>query len=215
MKVATFMSLFISILLLTAGCSGSTGSHAVDGKTQTDSADSSTKTRMEVDRDGRPKRIPDPRGKDFQAKMVYSSPAAKEAPRYDSATYVNPGPLSLLESTLHQVQPTDIDDNAPTPWFDGKINYIVSIKNVVDEWIGIDSIAFPDNRFETSLRSSWFPSEVFTFIDMVCDTPYVEDDYRIVVYFMDNKYPPQVLHINLHSDYAKLRAEKTRQYGHD
>lgn len=197
----TISALAVSIMLLslpacTGGGGSSTSEESAHGKSSGDSWS-----------DGRPEKKPDPRGEGFKAKVIYSSADAINAPAYDSATYVN-RPVSLLYSYLQDVVPTDIDDCGAAPWFDNRNCYTLAIKNMSDDYFGIDSIALPDNRFEANLRCSWLIPSVFTFIDLVCDTVYSHPDYRLVVYYSDKKYAPQVLHVNLHPDFNRLRAEK-------
>ena len=149
---------------------------------------------------------PDPRGKGFRAKILYSSKRAKATKPYNSIYRCNYGPLHILSSHISKPVPVEIDDCGATDWFDGKKNYILSILNTTRHPLGIDSIEVPDDKFEINLRSSWFSG--ITFIDMVCDTGITYPDYRLIVHFLDHMYAPQVLHVNLHPDGNILRAKK-------
>ena len=204
----TISALAVSIMLLSLpACTGGGGSPEsgqatnVHVGTGTQGQDAKPERKRGMD--------PDPRGEDFKAKIIYNSPKAKAVPPFDPATYVNNGPMRLLASWNPHTQFVDIDDCGASRWLDGtRKDYCISIWNGTDDYLGIESIEVPDSRFEVSVRKTWYKSSAWTFIDMVCDTVYSEPDYRIIVNFKDDMYPPQALHINLHPDINRLRAEK-------
>lgn len=107
-----------------------------------------------------------------------------------------------MASNVSDIIFVTINDCAPVPWWKNtdKKQYMLPIYNNTNDFIGIESIEVPDSLFDTSLSLSWFPSSAFVYIELISEKAVYMPDYRLVINFMDDKYPSQVIHVNLHSD---------------
>lgn len=138
---------------------------------------------------------------DNGVKVVYSSPM--------DADTSGEGPLALLDPLAHDFNPVDIATiGAQSDGENGK-KYQVSLIGQGSEEVTIESIILPDERFEVDWSgiTKYKPGVLSTFT-LKSKKAVKLDDYRFILTYKGDKYPPQTFHINLHPDINKLRADR-------
>ena len=137
--------------------------------------------------------------------IVYSSQEAIKAHKYTGSTEKKV-PLTLIDPYNHSVTPVSMADIGASPMPDGKgVYYMVNLLNQSQDTVSIESLRLPDARFSAQWTGlvKYIPTLFSGFI-LKADKGVKLDDYRFVITYKDNKYPPQTFHINLHPDEKKL-----------
>lgn len=140
---------------------------------------------------------------------IYDSPEAAAAPEYIAGKEIE-GPLALIESYNPNMTPTDIDFVAMWNYNKGKVAKPM-LMNVSQDTIEIESIRFPDSRFEAKFGTRKLIPRLAMGLELYADTTYTIKDYRFIVTYRDKKYPDQTFHINIYPSKDALNAAKAKR----
>ena len=66
----------------------------------------------------------------------------------------------------------------------------------------IDSFEFPDTSFKVRAGLPFYGDRYLSWVKLESDRPVNIKDYRFIINYKDNKYPPQTIHVNLYPDQA-------------
>lgn len=169
------------------------------GVNETETADSS-----EAATEISPVRIP------AGLKVEYSSIDALNASAYDSTAEWG-SPLALGDGLANSMNGFPIVDVGAYP-DNGKMIYDILIVNQSSDTVTIETIKLPGNSMEVNWegRLTYKPG-LLGKIQLRSDSAINSDDFRFILTYKDNKYPPQTFHINLRPDIHKLIAEREAQ----
>ncbi len=143
----------------------------------------------------------DPEGE--VVKPVYSSAVAIAAPDYSHAEPFN-GPFGLVDYR------TDMENHIDLyPYREaGGIFYLPHFSNLSDDTVHVKEMHFEDNRLDAYWRGNGiidpdiFACGPWLRVDSVFD----KDNYKMVLVYENDQYPPQTFYINFHSK-AKTSTE--------
>lgn len=105
--------------------------------------------------------------------------------------------------------PTAIDHAVPTKNGD-KWMYVLMWRNPSKEdTVFIKSVEFQDDCFDIqwNARDHYIP-ELSSGCWLWTDSVVAKKDYKIIITYQDQKYPPQVFHVNFYPDMASYNEEK-------
>lgn len=142
--------------------------------------------------------------------IEYSSAEALNAPTYHPDAEWG-SPLALQDGLTHTL------DGFPCvelgAYSDGdKMIYDVLLINQSTDTVTIQSIKLPDSSMEVNWNGSkTYKPGLMSIFKLVCDSAITRDDYRFILTYKGDKYPPQTFHINLRPDVLKLIAEREAQ----
>lgn len=147
--------------------------------------------------------------------IEYSSVDAINAPAYDpNAEWGSPLALNdPLGSTMDGCP--IVDDGAYSANADGiypgdetKV-YDIFLVNQSQDTITIKTLHLPDASFTVKWNGlQTYRPGVLSMFKLLCDSAVSVDDYRFVVTYEGDKYPPQVFHVNLRPDMWKMKEER-------
>lgn len=145
-------------------------------------------------------------------KIVFSSPLAASAPDFDSASVAS-GPLTLLDTGKkfidHRIDAVLIADVGARRNGD-YMQYGATFMNATEDTLVFKSFEFPDSYFDAMPSIDAMKPGMISGIYFRADSAIEVKDYKIVVTFEGDKYPPQTLHLNLYPDILKLHADRLR-----
>lgn len=145
---------------------------------------------------------------DNGVKVVYSSPMAANTPKYDQSEIAD-GPLALLDPLARNFNPVDIATIGAQSDGDKGKKYQISLIGQGSEEVTIESIILPDARFKVDWNgiAKYKPGVLSTFT-LKSEKAIELDDYRFILTYKGDKYPPQTFHISLHPDIYRLMEER-------
>lgn len=146
--------------------------------------------------------------------VVCCSEDAINAPAYDpdgewgSPFALNDGLANTMDgSPIVDAGAYSGDENGNYPGDKTKV-YAVSLVNQSPDTVTVRSLHLPDSTFRviwTGIKT--YRPGVLSLFKLICDSAVTADDYRFVLTYEGDKYPPQVFHINLRPDILKLIEE--------
>lgn len=130
----------------------------------------------------------------YDSKNAQNALPYKKGEKYDS-------PLSLKDCHSRGLEETDIDD----VWgmkMNGVPTYSVMLINTANDSIVIESIELPDTRFKVSLGTPVYQKGMLAPVTFLTDSLANINDYRFIINYKGDKYPPQTFHVNFYRDKA-------------
>lgn len=145
-------------------------------------------------------------------KIIFSSPTAASAPDFDSAN-ITSGPLTLLDTGKkfidHRNDAVLIADVGARRNGD-YMQYGATFMNATEDTLVFKTFEFPDSYFDAIPSTDAMTPKMISGIYFRADSAIEVRDYKIVVTFEGDKYPPKTLHLNLYPDILKLHADRLR-----
>lgn len=143
-----------------------------------------------------------------EVKIVYDSPEADSAPKYAEGDKQE-GPLGLLDLDYPNKTVTEGTCDVGAWKLDGTPQLTIWFTNPTEDTVRVAALHLPDHRFEAVWEGmpEYCPGLSCGFKLTADSVEYIED-YRIVLEYLDNQYPPQIFHLNIHPDLIKLRQSK-------
>ncbi len=145
-------------------------------------------------------------------KIIFSSPTAASAADFDSANVAS-GPLTLLDTGKKFIDPRNdavlIADVGARRNGD-YMQYGATFMNATEDTLVFKTIEFPNSYFDAMPSTDAMTPKMISGIYFRPDSAIEVRDYKIVVTFEGDKYPPQTLHLNLYPDILKLHADRLR-----
>lgn len=84
----------------------------------------------------------------------------------------------------------------------GVLTYQEALFNASKDEVVIDSFEFPDTGFKVRVGLPFYGDRYLSWVKLESDRPVNIKDYRFIINYKDNKYPPQTIHVNLYPDQA-------------
>lgn len=142
--------------------------------------------------------------------IEYSSAEALNAPAYDPDAELG-SPLALQDGLTQSWTAFPIVDVGAYPE-GGKMVYDILIFNQSPDTVAVRSIKLPDNTMECFMEGlRVYKPGLLNKLQLKSDSAITMDDYRFILTYEGDKYPPQTFHINLRPDIHKLIAERDAQ----
>lgn len=133
----------------------------------------------------------------YEYSLIYDSENARNAPAFkDGKMGV---PLSVQDSRKRTLVAIDTDDISCSIE-NGVLTYCLCLLNTTDDQVEIESIEFPDTRFKARVGCPVYSSGLLSWIKLETDSPVNIKDYRVIINYKGDKYPPETVHVNLHPD---------------
>ncbi len=136
----------------------------------------------------------------YEYSIFYDSKNAQNTLPYKKGVK-NDSPLSLKDCHSRRLEGTDIDD----VWgmkMNGVPTYSVMLINTTNDSIVIESLELPDTRFKVSLGTPVYEKGMLAPVTFFTDSLTNINDYRFIINYKGDKYPPQTFHVNFYRDKA-------------
>lgn len=184
--IKIFFPVIIIASLLTSGCTHKKEAQNNDGSISTDTSDVT------------------------YPEIIPSSDNALNAPSFLPGQSLT-GPLELLDSHNPYMTATDIDNAVPTKNGDRWMYTLMWRNPSKEDTVFIKSVEFQDDYFDIqwNARDHYIP-ELSTGCWLWTDSVVAKKDYKIIITYQDEKYPPQVFHVNFYPDMASYNEEKNK-----
>lgn len=133
----------------------------------------------------------------YEYAIIYDSDNAKNAAPFREEEKGEP--LSVQDSRKHYFKAVDTDDISCC-YENGVLTYNVTLLNTSEDKVEIDSFEFPDTRFKARVGTPVYQEGLLSWVKLETDSRVNIKDYRFIINYKDNKYPPQTIHVNLYPD---------------
>lgn len=139
--------------------------------------------------------------------VEYASADALNAPAYDPEAEWGT-PFALADGLTHSMNGFPHVELGAYPE-GGKFVYQVLMVNQSTDTVAVQSIKLPDGYMTVDWSGSReYRPGILSGFKLVCDSAVMRDDYRFIITYKDNKYPPQTFHLDLRPDAYKLLEER-------
>lgn len=135
----------------------------------------------------------------YEYSLIYDSENARNAPAFKNGEIGSP--LAVQDARKQYFKAVDTED-IWGGYENGVLTYSVALLNTSNDTIVIDSFEFPDTRFKARVGSPFYGKGYLSWVKLEPDSMVDIKDYRFIINYKNNKYPPQTIHVNFYPDKA-------------